>query len=89
MGSIEFTDSSVYYFYLTLFAVGLVPWAFFDFSKTKYMQYTTMSLRLTAFFAMVIMGLAYIGSGRGAQAANVPLFDLTAIPQLFGVVVYR
>jgi amino acid permease len=79
---------NVYFLYLAFFVVLIVPWSFFNFQKTKPLQIVTLFTRNLALFTMIILGLIYIGHGEGAPASELPWFDVTGIPSLFGVAIY-
>eukprot|EP00164_Ancoracysta_twista_P004043 GFYU01005428.1.p1 GENE.GFYU01005428.1~~GFYU01005428.1.p1 ORF type:complete len:542 (-),score=145.14 GFYU01005428.1:249-1874(-) len=89
LGSWQLTDNETYYFYLILFCSLLVPFCFFNFQKSKYLQYSTMAIRNLAFFAMIILCLVYLGShGDEWDGKHVPMFDFAGLPSLFGVSIY-
>ncbi|EGG20844.1 pleckstrin domain-containing protein [Cavenderia fasciculata] len=88
IGSIHFTDDSVYYFYLVLFAMFVVPFSMFNFQKTKYLQIATLFTRNLAFFLMIILAIIYIAQGNGAKSSELPMFDITHLPKMFGVSIY-
>ncbi|KYQ91920.1 transmembrane protein [Tieghemostelium lacteum] len=85
-GSIS--DEKVYYFYLFLFACFVVPFSLFNFQKTKYLQIITLITRNLAFFMMIILSIIFISQGKGAKFEDLPKFDLTQLPTMFGVSIY-
>jgi hypothetical protein len=54
-GSLHFSDQSVYYIYLCLFIVIVVPFGFFNFQKTRILQYITMGIRNFALFTYSLL----------------------------------
>jgi hypothetical protein len=50
LGSLHLTTDSAYYVYLAAFTLLVVPFCFFNFQKTKYLQFFTLGTRNTAFF---------------------------------------
>eukprot|EP01119_Soliformovum_irregulare_P020783 TRINITY_DN6787_c1_g1_i1.p1 TRINITY_DN6787_c1_g1~~TRINITY_DN6787_c1_g1_i1.p1 ORF type:complete len:467 (-),score=104.59 TRINITY_DN6787_c1_g1_i1:42-1442(-) len=83
-----FTDRTVYYFYLAIFTICIVPFSFFNFQKTKYLQLFTIGTRNTALFTMIILAVIFISEGEGAHARDLRWFDFAGLPSLFGVSVY-
>jgi len=86
--SVNVSEKNVYYVYLAIFSVFIVPWTFFNFQKTKPLQLFTIATRNIALFMMIIICLIYIGEGEGASAKQLPFFDFTGLPALFGVTIY-
>jgi len=88
LGPLQFSDQSVYYAYLCLFIVTVVPFGFFNFQKTRLLQYLTMGIRNFALFTMMILGFIFIAQGNGASLSELPWFDWRGLPTMFGVSVY-
>jgi hypothetical protein len=53
LGDWHVSEQTAYYIFLALFTLGTAPFCFFDFQKTKYMQFATMFCRNAAFAAYV------------------------------------
>lgn len=93
VGNISFGNNHLnandsYYFLLGMFSIIVIPFCFFTFTKTKYLQLVTLLTRNVAFFMMIIIGFIYIGQGHGAPVSELKLFDITKVPDLYGVTVY-
>jgi amino acid permease len=73
---------------LACFTIIVVPFGFFSFQKTKYLQFFTMGTRNTALFMMIILGFIFIGQGNGALPDQLPLVNWAGLPKMFGVAVY-
>jgi hypothetical protein len=88
LGDWHVSEQTAYYIFLALFTLGTAPFCFFDFQKTKYMQFATMFCRNAAFAAMVIIAIIAIASGDGANVSKITIADFSAFPTLFGASVY-
>jgi hypothetical protein len=64
----------------------LVPFAYFDVSKTKYMQIMTTLFRWGSFITMIVLAAIALGHGRGR--GNPSKLSISGLPNLFGVSVY-
>ncbi|KAN0011632.1 hypothetical protein ACTFIU_011210 [Dictyostelium citrinum] len=84
----KFTDYSVYYFYLFLFACFVGPFSLFNFQKTKYLQFATLITRNVAFLLMIILSIIFIAQGNGASVKQVPMFNISELASIFGVSIY-
>jgi len=90
-GSWSVSQDNVYYIYLTMFAFCIIPWTFFNFQKTKILQFTTVITRNVALFMMIIITLIFIGEGEGSSPSTLPssaYFNISGLPSLFGVSIY-
>jgi len=79
---------NVYYIYLAAFAVLIVPFCFFNFQKTKYLQYTTLTFRNVAMATMIILSIIRMADGKMAKLNNLRYLHFQELPNLFGTVVY-
>mmetsp|Transcript_46590 Transcript_46590/g.117310 ORF Transcript_46590/g.117310 Transcript_46590/m.117310 type:complete len:478 (-) Transcript_46590:102-1535(-) len=79
-------DGSAYYVFLTLFVIVVTPFCFFNFQKTKYMQYGTLAIRNIAFVVMIILAIYLIGKGDGSS--DIKIADVTNAPTIFGATIY-
>eukprot|EP01104_Vermistella_antarctica_P013986 TRINITY_DN432_c0_g1_i3.p1 TRINITY_DN432_c0_g1~~TRINITY_DN432_c0_g1_i3.p1 ORF type:complete len:481 (+),score=73.03 TRINITY_DN432_c0_g1_i3:143-1585(+) len=79
------SSDQTYRLYVIVFALFTVPFTFFNFQKTKWLQIFTMITRNLAFIAMVILGITYIAEN---GFAPVKLVDFTSFPTLFGATIY-
>eukprot|EP00741_Cyanophora_paradoxa_P022705 tig00021494_g21927.t1 len=77
-----------YHAYLFCFAAFVLPFCFFNFQRTAYLQFGTMAVRNLAFLVMVLLAAAYAHSTGGARAADVPLVQPSRLPLLFGTAIY-
>lgn len=77
---------SVYRLYLLAFSLALGPFAFFDLGKTKYMQILTTVFRWIAFVLMI--SLASYGISKRTERIRPTMFDVSKLPNFFGVSVY-
>ncbi|KAM9963946.1 hypothetical protein ACTFIW_005587 [Dictyostelium discoideum] len=84
----KFTDHTVYYFYLFLFACFVGPFSLFNFQKTKYLQFATLITRNVAFLLMIILSIIFIAQGNGASIKQVPIFEISELASIFGVSIY-
>ena len=75
-----------YRLYGLLVLVSLVPFAFFDVSKTKYMQILTTLFRWGAFATMITLAAVALIQGRGKGHPRQAV--VAGLPNLFGVCVY-
>eukprot|EP01116_Phalansterium_solitarium_P021969 TRINITY_DN7068_c0_g1_i1.p1 TRINITY_DN7068_c0_g1~~TRINITY_DN7068_c0_g1_i1.p1 ORF type:complete len:486 (+),score=94.24 TRINITY_DN7068_c0_g1_i1:164-1621(+) len=88
LGSLIIPGDALYYVYVALFSATIVPFSFFSFQKTKYLQIATLATRNIALFMMIILSLIYIAQGNGATISQLQLFNVRGLPLLFGVSVY-
>eukprot|EP00762_Andalucia_godoyi_P005265 ANDGO_06799.mRNA.1 Transmembrane protein 104 homolog len=84
----DWSEINTYRFYLFLFSLVTVPFTFFDMQSSKFLQLATLGIRNVAFLAMIILAFIRIGEGNGASREDVPYFDFSGIPKLYGVAVY-
>lgn len=88
IGSHSISQGHVYYLYLLIFALVVVPLSLFNFQKTKYLQICTLISRNLAFFTMIILSIIFISQKKGAEPSQLPYFEFSGLPSLFGVSVY-
>ena len=81
------TRSDVYKIYVAIFVTLLGPFAFFNVSKTKYLQMFTTVMRWTAFLSMITLSIMRI-TDESQQHGSPPIIDLSTAPMVFGVSVY-
>eukprot|EP00899_Mesostigma_viride_P006638 jgi/Mesvir1/15976/Mv08285-RA.1 len=76
-------------FYLMLLAFSslVLPLCFFDFQKTRTLQIMTMGVRQSALVLIISLSLM-VASERGSRVQQVPVWDTSALPNLFGGAVY-
>ncbi|PRP84336.1 transmembrane protein [Planoprotostelium fungivorum] len=82
------TQDEAYYIWLTIFTLCMVPLTFFNFQKTKYLQYGTLATRNIALFMMIIFAIVFLCKGEGAPKESVPWFTPQGTPNMFGVGIY-
>ena len=85
--SLGLTKSDVYKIYVAIFVTILGPFAFFNVSKTKYLQMFTTVMRWTAFVSMITLSILRI-TDDNQQHGSPPIIDLSTAPMVFGVSVY-
>lgn len=81
-----FTQQVTYLIYLAIFIVVMSPFCFFNFAKTRYLQYATMAIRNCSLVAMIVIALVYDIRGEGSVPSE--WFVLSGLPSLFGVSIY-
>eukprot|EP00092_Neocalanus_flemingeri_P053476 GFUD01062850.1.p1 GENE.GFUD01062850.1~~GFUD01062850.1.p1 ORF type:complete len:361 (-),score=61.51 GFUD01062850.1:24-1106(-) len=81
------TRSDAYRMYVAVFLLLLGPFAFFNVSKTKYLQIFTTAMRWTAFITMVTLSIMRI-LDTSATHGNPPIANFSTAPTVFGVSVY-
>ena len=81
------TRSDAYRIYVAVFLFLLGPFAFFNVSKTKYLQIFTTVMRWTAFITMVTLSIMRIVD-TSATHGNPPIANFSTAPSVFGVSVY-
>ncbi|XP_056262698.1 transmembrane protein 104 isoform X2 [Pseudoliparis swirei] len=95
-GSVKYNDTDLcwgsvtrkdaYRVFLSVFALLLGPFTFFNAQKTKYLQILTSLMRWIAFTMMIVLALIRISKGAGE--GRPPAASLSGVPNLFGVCVY-
>jgi hypothetical protein len=88
LGDWHISEQDAYYIFLALFTLGTAPFCFFDFQKTKYMQFGTMFCRNAAFATMVVIAIIAIAKGDGPNVSKIEIANFSAFPTLFGASVY-
>lgn len=73
--------------YLGVFFCVSLPLCFFDFQKTKLLQMTTLAIRNVSLYTMIVLSAMKLMKG-GRQDSNVPIANISALPNLFGGAVY-
>jgi hypothetical protein len=76
LGDWHISEQDAYYIFLALFTLGTAPFCFFDFQKTKYMQFGTMFCRNAAFATFVTSSTPTFAYVRASSFT----FFLTYIP---------
>lgn len=72
------------YFWLVIFCAGTIPFCFFNFQKTKYLQLITMALRNIAFIVMISVAALTVAKGQGVSFSQIPWFNVAGLTTLFG-----
>lgn len=57
MGSIEISADGAYYLFLGVWSLIVIPFTWFNFQKTRYLQYATLAVRNVALFMMIVMAI--------------------------------
>ena len=81
------SKSDVYKIFVAVFVGALGPFAYFNVSKTKYLQIVTSVMRWTAFITMITLAILRI-SDHSQEHGSPPVIDLSTTPMVFGVSVY-
>eukprot|EP00301_Raphidiophrys_heterophryoidea_P021780 c6104_g1_i1.p1 GENE.c6104_g1_i1~~c6104_g1_i1.p1 ORF type:complete len:516 (+),score=90.78 c6104_g1_i1:119-1549(+) len=71
---------------LAIFSAAMGPWVFFNFQKTKFLQFATLITRNIALFSMIILTIRFIGQGKGTS--EVRTFRPQGLSTAFGNIVY-
>lgn len=83
----QLSRSDVYKIFVALFIMVLGPFAYFNVSKTKYLQMFTTLMRWTAFVTMITLSILRITDDR-QEHGHPPILDISTAPMVFGVSVY-
>ena len=81
----DLTRLDAYRIALAIFVFALGPFAFFNVTKTKYLQLLTTIMRWMAFIAMISLALIRLSKG---VVYKPPVSQFSGVPNLFGVCVY-
>lgn len=82
----EITKMTMYRIFVTIFALFVGPFTYFNVQKTKYLQFFTITIRWLAFIIMVT--LATIRLAKYGQQGHPKLINLAEVPALAGSSVY-
>lgn len=83
------TRFDVYRICLIFFTTLMTPWVFFNVSKTKYLQFMTLSFRWVAFAIMISIAIFRIAFPTpGSPTPNPPMANFSTIPFLIGTCIY-
>lgn len=83
------TRFDIYRICLIFFSTLMSPWVFFNVSKTKYLQFMTLSFRWVSFFIMIFMAtLRILSPVDDEPIPNPPLANFASIPFLIGTCIY-
>jgi len=83
------TRFDVYRICLIFFSTLMSPWVFFNVSKTKYLQFMTLSFRWVAFFIMIsIASFRILFPKDGVPPPDPPEANFSAVPFLIGSLIY-
>ena len=81
------SKADVYKIYVAVFLALLGPFAYFNLTKTKYLQILTSVMRWTAFITMICLSVLRI-SDTSVEHGTPPVMDISTTPLVFGVSVY-
>lgn len=83
------TRFDVYRYCLIFFSTLMSPWVFFNVSKTKYLQFVTLSFRWVAFFIMIsIACFRILNPADDVVVPDPPKVNFSGIPFLIGSCIY-
>ena len=83
------TRFHVYRICLMFFSALMSPWVFFNVSKTKYLQFMTLSFRWVAFFIMIsIACFRILNPEDDINLPDPPKANFSAVPFLIGSCIY-
>lgn len=82
----EISKMTMYRIFVTIFAVFVGPFTYFNVQKTKYLQFFTIVIRWLAFIIMVT--LATVKLVKYGQQGHPKLINLSEVPALAGSSVY-
>lgn len=81
-----------YRVFVALFAVVVLPFCYFSFSNTRYVQYATLSARHIAFIMMIAATLAFIADPDSEfqyeHVHRLPMANWSQIGVVFGTAIY-
>ena len=83
----QLSKADVYKIFVAVFLLVLGPFAYFNVSKTKYLQIFTTLMRWTAFITMITLSILRI-TDDSQEHGEPPILDLSTAPMVFGVSVY-
>ena len=83
----QLSRTDVYKIFVAVFIIVLGPFAYFNVSKTKYLQIFTTLMRWTAFVTMITLSILRITDDR-QEHGHPPILELSTAPMVFGVSVY-
>jgi len=83
----QLSRSDVYKIFVAVFILAIGPFAYFNVSKTKYLQMFTTLMRWTAFVTMITLSILRLADDR-QKHGQPPILDLSTAPMVFGVSVY-
>ena len=81
------SKSDVYKIYVAVFITLLGPFAYFNLTKTKYLQIFTSVMRWTAFITMICLSVLRM-TDASLEHGSPPVIDISTTPLVFGVSVY-
>ena len=79
------TRFGMYQIMLTVFFILMLPFAFFNVQKTKWLQIGTSVLRWVSFLTMICIAISRIAKGK---IAHPSVANTAGIPNLFGACIY-
>jgi len=77
-----------YRMFVALFGMVVVPFSFFNFQKTKYLQIFTLFTRNLAFCIMILLSIIFVFKGEGASFKNLLYFRVQGLGVLYGTGIY-
>ena len=80
---LSLTMKQVYQIYVAVLIFVLGPFAYFNVSKTKYLQIFTTCMRWTAFITMITLSILRI-TDPNIEHGNPPILNLSTAPMVFG-----
>ena len=86
--SVNYLQAATYRVYVGIFGAIVVPFSFFNFQKTKYLQMFTLFTRNLAFFIMILLSLIFVINGEGASIKNLNWFRIQGLGTLYGTTIY-
>ena len=81
------SKSDVYKIYVAVFIALLGPFAYFNLTKTKYLQVGTSVMRWMAFITMICLAVLRM-TDASVEHGSPPVVELSTTPMVFGVSVY-
>ncbi|XP_072029333.1 LOW QUALITY PROTEIN: transmembrane protein 104-like [Amphiura filiformis] len=85
-GKDSMSRMNAYRLFLAIFVTSLGSFAFFDLTKTKYLQIVTSLLRWSAFGLMIILAIIVLVEGKEHKHKPRLVGPFESIPNLFGIV---
>jgi amino acid permease len=93
MGSLEFKDFASYQFFVVIYAMVVLPFCFFNFAKTKFLQYFTLLMRNVSFTMMFVCVIVFLSSAQtnypiSFSHSDLPIFKISGFSEIFGTAIY-
>lgn len=82
------TRFEAYRLCLLVFALTMTPWVFFNVTKTKHLQFFTLTFRVVAFSVMILIATYRIMFPTNNEIPEPIEYDFSSVPFLVGALIY-